>query len=140
MYRVVDEAAQQAEPPGLETRVANYSYTSRLVTRSRRCIAVAGLDLQRHACARQAEHVSTLYGIVDEALHQVEPSSLEGSLVAAEALRSLLEAQETLQANPTEAALKQLLALLQQTSPALREACWLLVTQHDSYRKEARKA
>ena len=75
-------------------------------------------------------------GIVAEAVQQVELSSLEASLAAAEALRSFLEAQETLQANPTQAALKQLLALLQQTSPTLREVCWLLATQHGTFRKE----
>ena len=82
--------------------------------------------------------MASLYDVIDEAVQHAEPSSLEASLAAAEALRNVLEGHETLQANPTEAALKELLAVLQQAAPRLREACWLLVTQHQTIRNEVR--
>lgn len=84
----------------------------------------------------QAHHVNDLYSVVDAAVQQLEPSNIESSLAAAEALRGVLEAQQTLQANPTEAALKQLLAVLKQAGEQLRQACWLLVTQHQTAKDE----
>lgn len=84
----------------------------------------------------QAHHVHDLYDVVDAAVQQFEPSNIESSLAAAEALRGVLEAQQALQANPTEAALKQLLAVLKQAAEQLRQACWLLVTQHQATRDE----
>lgn len=65
-----------------------------------------------------------------------QPGSIEASVAAADTLHKVLEAHADLQADPTEAALKQFLALLQQAAPQLQEACWLLVTQHKSVRSE----
>lgn len=84
----------------------------------------------------QAKHVRQLFAAADIALQQLQPASAGATVAAAEALRQVLEALEQLSCSPSEAALKQLIALLRANAPDLQQACWLLVSQQDTFKTQ----
>ena len=84
----------------------------------------------------QAEHVARIFGLADTALHELEPATAVAAVAAADALREVLEAQEQLSSHPSEASLKQLIAVLRATAPQLQQACWMLVSQQDDFKRE----
>ena len=76
--------------------------------------------------------------MADAALSELEPSTAAATVAAADALREVLQAQEQLTNRCSEASLTQVIAVLRDTSPELQRACWLLVTQQESYKSQAR--
>lgn len=76
--------------------------------------------------------------MADAALSELEPSTAVATVAAADALRRVLQAQEQLVNRCSETSLTQLIAVLRDTSPDLQRACWLLVTQQENYKFQAR--
>ena len=86
----------------------------------------------------QTQHVGRIFGVADAALSELEPSTAVATVAAADALRKVLQAQEQLINRCSEASLTQFIAVLRDTSPELQRACWLLVTQQETYKSQAR--
>ncbi len=86
----------------------------------------------------QAQHVGRIFSVADAALSELEPSTAVATVAAADALRKVLQAQEQLINRCSEASLTQLVAVVRDTSPKLQQACWLLVTQQETYKSQAR--
>ncbi len=86
----------------------------------------------------QAQHVSRIFGVADAALSELEPTTAVATVAAADALRKVLQAQEQLVNCCSESSLTQLIAVVKDTSPELHRACWLLVTQQEIYKSQAR--
>ena len=86
----------------------------------------------------QAQHVGRIFSVADAALTELEPTTAVATVAAADALREVLQAQEQLTNHCSEASLTQLIAVVRDTSPELQRACWLLVTQQETYKSQAR--
>lgn len=86
----------------------------------------------------QAQHVGRIFSVADAALTELEPTTAVATVAAADALRKVLQAQEQLVNRCSETSLTQLIAVLRDTSPELQQACWLLVTQQEIYKSQAR--
>ena len=86
----------------------------------------------------QAQHVGRIVGVADAALNELEPTTAVATVAAADALRKVLQAQEQLTNHCSEASLTQLIAVVRDTSPEMQRACWLLVTQQEIYKSQAR--
>ena len=80
-----------------------------------------------------------MFSVADDTLSELDPSMTEATLAAADALRKVLEAQEQLDSHCSEAYLKQLIAVVRETSPELQQACWLLVSQQEAYKSQVRR-
>ena len=76
--------------------------------------------------------------MADTALSEVELTTAVATVAAADALRKVLQAQEQLVNRCSETSLTQLIAVLRDTSPELQQARWLLVTQQETYKSQAR--
>ena len=87
----------------------------------------------------QAKDMAHIFTAADTALQTLQPATAVATIAAAEALRKVLEALEQLSCHTSEAALKQLIGLLRASAPELQQACWLLVSQQDTLRKEVAK-
>ena len=79
-----------------------------------------------------------MFRVADDTLSELDPAVAEATLAAADALRKVLEAQEQLNSHRSEVSLKQLIAVLRETSPELQQACWLLMSQQEAYKSQAR--
>ena len=79
-----------------------------------------------------------MFSAADDTLSELDPAVAEATLAAADALRRVLEAQGQLNSHRSEVSLKQLIAVLRETSPELQQACWLLVSQQEAYKSQAR--
>ncbi|KAL0025501.1 hypothetical protein WJX77_006736 [Trebouxia sp. C0004] len=98
------------------------------------------LHYLRSLHASQAQHVGRIFGVADVALGELEPSTAVAAVAAADALQKVLQAQEQLINRCSEASLTQFIAVLRDTSPELQRACWLLVTQQETYKSQVKEA
>ena len=91
-----------------------------------------------HVYMLQAHHVGKIFLIAQDTLHELQPATAVAAVKSAEALRQVLEAQERLSSHPSEATLKQVIAVLKEVAPDLQQACWLLVSQHQELKSQVR--
>ncbi|KAL0050590.1 hypothetical protein WJX82_002870 [Trebouxia sp. C0006] len=98
------------------------------------------LHYLRSLHASQAQHVGRIFSVADAALTELEPTTAVATVAAADALRKVLQAQEQLTNHCSEASLTQLIAVVRDTSPELQRACWLLVTQQETYKSQVKEA
>ena len=82
--------------------------------------------------------MSNIFSIAQDTLHELQPATAVATVKSAEALRNVLEAQERLSSHPSEATLKQVIAILNEAAPDLQQACWLLVSQQEELKCQVR--
>lgn len=79
-----------------------------------------------------------IFSVAQDTLHELQPATAAATVKSAEALRNVLEAQERLSSHPSEATLKQIVAILKEAAPDLQQACWLLVSQQEELKSQVR--
>ena len=87
----------------------------------------------------QAQHVRQLFSAAHHAVQKLQPATAVATVQSAEALRTVLEAQQRLTSHPSEASLKQVITVLREAAPDLQQACWLLVSQQKDLKDQVRR-
>lgn len=82
--------------------------------------------------------MSKVFSVAQDTLHELQPATAAATVKSAEALHEVLEAQERLSSHPSEATLKQIIAVLKEATPDLQQACWLLVSQQEELKSQVR--
>lgn len=80
--------------------------------------------------------MGNIFSIAQDTLDELQPATAAATVKSAEALRNVLEAQERLSSHPSEATLKQVIAVLKEAAPDLQQACWLLVSQQEELKSQ----
>lgn len=79
-----------------------------------------------------------LFSVAQDALQELQPATAVATVQSAEALRTVLEAQQRLMSHPSESTLKQVTTALREAAPDLQQACWLLVSQQKDLKAQVR--